>query len=140
MFNIFSIIGLWIAMQFVRTGKRTEEADLIIEKIKQKKYYSRRKIGVLLYYIIIFPFISAILNFPNWISGLRYDFKYGFDWNTYFVPVVFLLFAISLILLRIKKEDIYLFDELKNNNQHQRRRRIIGAFVRSDAVQRESKP
>ena len=110
MFNIFTIIGLWIAMQFVKTGKRTEEADLIIEKIKQKRYYSRRKIGALLYYIMLLFFIIAVFNFPRWISDLGYDF------STYFVPIIFLSFAVSLILLKIKKEDIYLFNELKNNN------------------------
>ena len=116
MFNIFTIIGLWIAMQFVKTGTRTEEADFIIEKIKQKGYYKKRKIGALLYYIILIPFIIAVLNFPYWVMGLSFDFKSGSDWNTCFVPVVFLLFVVSLILLKIKKEDIYLFDELKNNN------------------------
>ena len=116
MFNIFTIIGLWVAMQFVKTSKKTAEADLIIEKIKQKGCYGKRKVGALLYYITLPFFIVAILNFPEWIRGLRFDLRNGFDSNTYFVPVVFFLFAVSLILLKIKKEDIYLFNELKNNN------------------------
>ena len=116
MFNIFTIIGLWIAMQFVKTGKRTEEINSIIEKIKQKGYYRKRKIGALLYYVGLLFFVVAVLNFPRWVRGLGYDFRHGFDFNTYFVPVVFFLFAVSLILLKIKKEDVYLFNELKNNN------------------------
>ena len=113
MFNIFTIIGLWIVMQFVKTGKRTEEVDLIIEKIKQKGYYRKRKIGALLYYIILPFFIVAVLSFPSWIMDL---IRHGFYTGIYFVPIIFFLFAVSLIFLRIKKEDVYLFNELKNNN------------------------
>lgn len=116
MFNIFTIIGLWIAMKFAKTSERTEEVNLIIEKIKQKKYYKTRKIIAFLYYIILPLFILAILIFPSWIARLISGFEYGFDRGDYFVPVVFLLFIVSLKLLKINKEDACLFDELKNNN------------------------
>ena len=116
MFNIFTIIGLWIVMKFAKTSKRTEEVNLIIEKIKQKKYYKKRKIIAFLYYVILPFFILAVLSSPYWVTRLISGFEYGFNRGDYFVPIVFLLFVVFWKLLKINKEDACLFDELKSNN------------------------
>jgi uncharacterized membrane protein YbhN (UPF0104 family) len=108
-----------------KTIKDSEDVTYLIQTIKEKGYYWKRRIalGVM---IVDFPFliISLLVLFLFIYQVLSLGFLYlGSIFGTLFSPFLLLPFVPIIIFLvailfaeRIKKEDKYLFEELKQKN------------------------
>ncbi len=127
--NCFSIIGLIIAV-FLSTKLKPldENTKLLLNKIKQRGYFWKRRLAIIIF-IVFIPFMLIILLFlpviilPGIISVVVEEFKNPspdfrflrdfviFIWGLYLIPSLPLIFANRL--RKIKKEDKPLFDQLK---------------------------
>ena len=104
--NCLSILGLLITTMFAGTIENNENAEITLTEIKQKGYFWKRKLAIILL-ILDLPFLLISIFFL-----VNFDIFYTLDQLTAsFVPYVVLIFV--LLISRIKSEDKILFDQLK---------------------------
>lgn len=117
LFNFFTIIGLWIAMNFTRTKEGVKEAEAAIMEVKRKNYYNKIMIGSFLRYLCLPFLIPVILIAPVLIMYLVSLVIGKLSHNDIFVPVFLAVLsavlAVSYRLKKVRKEDQPLFDWLK---------------------------
>jgi len=118
--NCLSILGLWITTMLIGTKEKNESVEPILTALRQKGYFWKRKLAIVLL-IVNSPFlIISIFAIPILIIELNIDLFYlGYFYTMMrfiyvLVPVAVLVF--SLIIGRIKPEDKNLFEQLKLND------------------------
>ena len=108
--NYFTILGLLIIIIFVGTKNKNKNLDIVLAEIKQKRYFWRRSIAIILFFVAILflafgVFILSLLtNEPNHILIIVY------------ILLITILMVGFLIAKRIKPEDKNLFEQLKLSN------------------------
>jgi len=123
--NCLTILGMIAFLLPTKTIKDSEDATSIVQAIKEKGYYWKRRIslGVI---IVDAPFLllSLLILFFALPKQLYYIFKYSDSiLDIIFSPILLMTFVPIIIFLaaiffagRIKKGDEGLFEELKQKN------------------------
>lgn len=107
--NLLSIIGLIIAVSFVRTGPLPDSKNKIIDELRNKGYFSRRFVGFLLFFYSAIFFIYGFIIVP--LTYHHPDFDLMEVLYLYVIPVI--AFMLGIMLFRVDKEDRPLFKEIK---------------------------
>jgi hypothetical protein len=122
--NCLSIFGLLITIMFVGTKKRNEAADTLLTEIKQKGYFWKRRVAVILFFVAI-PFLAVglfalfLLLFLLIGGGIGY-FSIKYFMITLGMPILMIYvlpisaLIIGFVIKRIKIEDKGLFEQLKS--------------------------
>ncbi len=117
LFNIFTIISLWIVMNFTRTKEGMKEAETAIMEVKRKKYYNKIIAGSFLRYLCLPFLVLVILMAPVLLMFLVSLATGRLSDMSLFIPVFLAVLSAALIaswrLKKVKKEDQPLFDWLK---------------------------
>jgi len=123
--NCMTILGLISVILPTRTAKDSEDAISLVQAIRERGYYWKRRIllGVM---IVDFPFfiISLFMLFFVIPQMLSYAYLYNdFTFEMLFSPILLMAFVPVIIFLaavlfaeKTKKEDKYLFEELRQKN------------------------
>lgn len=118
LFNIFTIFGLILAIIFAKTKEGTEEVETLIKEIKKRDYYKKIMIGSFLYYLTLPFLIFIIISFMGVLSYIVEILSHGVKYTSllplFFILLVFLVFAISRRLKKIKIEEQLFINQLKN--------------------------
>lgn len=122
--NFLTLFGLAITTLFVRTKNKNEEVTPLLEEIKQRGYFGKRKFSVILFFISIpFLFLSLIVLLflikDIMMIPISHSEIYYLASPIIFIEVIFCVLSIAiliaaLILNRIKPEDKNLFEQLKS--------------------------
>jgi len=122
--NCFSIFGLAITTLFLNTkASYNEEANRIIDELRQKGYVRKRKIAIFaLFPSFALSLVFFVLLFLNMLFGFGYGLIDIYFWNgslsslLSFVPWIFLLILMAVlffVLKEVRTEDKKLFHNLK---------------------------
>lgn len=123
--NCLSLIGLSIATLLTKTKKITEEMVPLLKEIKQKGYFGRRKLSLVLT-IIVLPFlpffVPLALTLPIQLVGFVIDTinsrpsYYPIKGSLFFTTITVLVLGVIRKLHVINPQDQPLFDCLKQNH------------------------
>jgi len=120
--NCLSIFGLLITTMLVSTKEKNESVEPVLTEIKQKGYFWKRKLAIILLLVDLPFLVISLFAIPSLIEELVDLFGPGYFNATgqlililVSVTVVTVL-VFSLIIKEIKPEDKNLFDQLKLNN------------------------
>lgn len=105
-YNCFSIFGVLIATILIKTRKIDESIEPVLNEIRQKGYFWKRKLAIIL----------LVANFPFFLLLSFILINYRFD-MPFLVPtfILFVVWIFSHLIKRIKPEDVDLFKQLTKN-------------------------
>jgi hypothetical protein len=117
--NCLSIFGLLITATLISTKEKNESVEPVLAEIKQKGYFWKRKLAIILL-LADSPFLLiSLFAIPSLITELADLFGPGYFYATEQLILVLVSAAVlifSLIIKRVKPEDKNLFEQLKLNN------------------------
>jgi hypothetical protein len=114
--NCLTIIGLIITVLIINTKNENPDTVELIKEIKQKGYYTKRRVVKILF-LLLTPFLMAGLPFlllPFVILEIIYNNLSDVFWMTFIYLLLISILIIGFMIVRIKNEDKYLFEQLKS--------------------------
>ena len=117
--NCLSIFGLLITTVLVGTKNKNESVEPLLAEIKQKKYFWKRRLATILFFVAIPFLVFGMFALPSLIREIGYSMKY-FDFMNFAIPalIIYILpitaLIVSFIIKRIKIGDRNLFEQLKS--------------------------
>ena len=119
--NLLTIFGLLVTTAFVSTKNKNENENILLTEIRQKGYFWKRIVAIILFFIATPFFIFSLLILCLLSIDIGDSMKY-YDF-VYYVKPLLIIYALSIIALtigliikRIKPEDKNLFEQLKLSN------------------------
>lgn len=117
--NVLTILGLLITTILTGTKSKSEAVEPLLMEIKQKGYFWRRRVAMIIFFIATPFVISGLLSLLAIIINYFDHFKY-FDTRiiftflfVYSLPII--IFTLGFMTKRIKLEDKKLFEQLKSS-------------------------
>jgi len=124
--NFLTIFGLFITTALVGTKNKNETVEPILNEIKQKRYFWKRRVAMILFLFAIPFLVFGLFLLPSLISELSYDLShFSVSWvfskDNFFIPILILIIyvlpivalSVGFLIKRIKPEDKNLFKQLK---------------------------
>lgn len=122
--NFLTILGVIITTILVRTKNKNQSVDALIAVLKQKGYFWKRRVAMILLFVAISFLVFRLFALPSLIIELILELSYSmqyqyFDFRYFLIPVIInyvlpiVVLIASFIIKRIKPEDKSLFYQLR---------------------------
>jgi hypothetical protein len=117
--NCLTLFGLTIITTFVNTKNKNESVDLLLTEIKQKGYFWKRRVFIILFFLATLFLVLGLFLFREIIYRIGYGYSSYYISDViipvlilYILPIITII--IGFLINRVRIEDKNLFEELKS--------------------------
>lgn len=116
--NFLTLLGLLITTVLVGTKNKNESVEPLLDEIKQKGYFWKRRVATILFFVAIPFLVFGLFALSSLIREIGYS-SMRYFMSDFVIPILIIYvlpisaLIISFIIKRIKIEDKNLFEQLK---------------------------